>query len=41
VSGESLTLQNVQANTPVYVWVDGTVANNAAAFGNYALIVTP
>ncbi|APR76184.1 Fibro-slime domain protein [Minicystis rosea] len=40
-AGESITLNNVQANTPVYVYVDGSQTGGGSANGSYGLILTP
>jgi hypothetical protein len=38
---ESIGLQTVTVNVPVFVWVDGSTSGGGSAFGNYGLTLTP
>ena len=40
-AAESITVNNVQANTPIYVFVDGSQAGGGSQNGNYGLTLTP
>jgi hypothetical protein len=40
-SGETISLPNLAAGQPTYVWVDGSTIGGGQPQGNYGLVVTP